>query len=959
MKKLFYPLVIIICCFAGCNKDEDKAKSTPSNPTEENETAKITVKVVEAGAQTEKALSADVWLVPESSEGEVESGFHDKQNGYLTFDDLSNGASYDVFTYCYGYQSRVDISAMAKIAPQENDIIPVQMTPADTTTFRFEKSIIDFGKQGSLAAANIETGNDFAVSWTIESEYKEWISFIDSSYTGSGNGSVIIRINRDYIKDHSETKSGKIIARASNGKTSELWLIVSGAGEGVNMGDIVTWNITDITINSATVSFWILDDEIKSNAQKIGIICSKKQDCSTQDGIEGTLEVKEDSSFAISISKLENGITYYAKAYTIDKNTGNFRHGNIIEFRTGSYPPEVQTPTASDINSTSAVFYSKMKNAGAPGYKTKGFVYATIQEPTIDAGKYLGKFSLNKTDEFTSKADNLKANTKYYVRTYATSSDTTIYSQTISFTTNIENTKLTVNVSNITPTSVTLEGTITKDGIPLYTERGFCWSERGTPTIDDENKMVSNYTDIANYELTVNDLEYETSYNVRAYAIQNGIPVYSDNIKTFTTIWEDTKITTSAVTQIGATTATFNGTIKDLGNPPYIEKGFCWLATSSTQYYPVPYIDDNSIPVAGTTTGDFHWDITDLPTNAAYVVRAYAIQYYDMDPIYGDEKVFSTLWTDTELGAPTITDLGIGTAKLSATIINEGIPAYSECGFCYIKERIQDTDGYDKEATINDNKIIISEGDDFEYEMTDIPELYVYWVRAYAIQGTKEIYSDVGYFISGSIPVLETGPAKNVNSTEATLQGYIKYAGSPSYTEKGFCYNYTGSPSISDNIKTVIDANKTGLFTATVSLPTNSTVYVRAYAKNDLKIAYGEEIHFTVSNYIELSTDGIAVQQIDIGSSIDYNTAVSLCNSSTVGEFYDWRVPSLEELQIIQKKRISSSIVISGIASYSSYWSSTASGGEMYILNIYDDSSKSYTDDPSETNHCRCVRTFK
>ncbi|GHT53963.1 hypothetical protein FACS189446_2570 [Bacteroidia bacterium] len=366
------------------------------------------------------------------------------------------------------------------------------------------------------------------------------------------------------------------------------------------------------------------------------------------------------------------------------------------------------------------------------------------------------------------------------------------------------------------------------------------------------------------------------------------------------------------------------------------------------------FTDDNAGSISTNSDGSFTAILSGLSANTVYNARAFVrdsqrIPYYSTSMITFSTSQ-SSVWKDTKLGIPTVTDIGIGKATLNGTITTEGMPSYDERGFCYIKEKIEQTDGYYKEATINDNRTVVSKTGKYELMMTDLPEMMVYWVRAYAIQGSKTHFSDVGFFISGSKPVLLTGPAKDVSSAKATLQGFINFTGWPQYSEKGFCYNYTGNPNISDNPKNVIDKNKTGLFTATVNLTANSTVYVRAYAKNELDIGYGEEIHFKVSDYIELSVAGIAVQQTDISSSIDYNTAVSLCNSS------GWRVPSLAELQVIYDNRVTPSIIISGLSPYSSYWSSTPSESKMYVFDFANN--RSWISDKTYKNSCRCVRNL-
>lgn len=106
------------------------------------------------------------------------------------------------------------------------------------------------------------------------------------------------------------------------------------------------------------------------------------------------------------------------------------------------------------------------------------------------------------------------------------------------------------------------------------------------------------------------------------------------NITSFTTSQQSTTLSTSAVTQIGASTATFNARVLDAGTPAYTERGFCYSQIGN------PTIADNRKPVSGSGAGDFSLSVTNLEYPVTYYVRAYVKvgnKYY-----YGESVRIST-----------------------------------------------------------------------------------------------------------------------------------------------------------------------------------------------------------------------------------------------------------------------------------------------------------------------------
>jgi len=92
-------------------------------------------------------------------------------------------------------------------------------------------------------------------------------------------------------------------------------------------------------------------------------------------------------------------------------------------------------------------------------------------------------------------------------------------------------------------------------------------------------------------------------------------------------------------------------------------------------------------------------------------------------------------------------------------------------------------------------------------------------------------------------PVLETKPVESVTSTSASGGGNVTAEGGTSVFARGVCWNTTGSPTVNDCHST--DGNGAGIFESSISsLTEGTTYYVRAYATNSNRTAYGSQLSF-------------------------------------------------------------------------------------------------------------------
>ena len=121
-------------------------------------------------------------------------------------------------------------------------------------------------------------------------------------------------------------------------------------------------------------------------------------------------------------------------------------------------------------------------------------------------------------------------------------------------------------------------------------------------------------------------------------------------------------LSTQAVTEIAATSATGNGTLVELGAPNPTQHGFCWN-TSGT-----PTTEDAVVELGEiTATTIFEAELTELTPATTYFVRAFATN--TAGTAYGDEVTFATTKaTPTVTQWPTTADIIYGQVTGAASL---------------------------------------------------------------------------------------------------------------------------------------------------------------------------------------------------------------------------------------------------------------------------------------------------
>ena len=205
----------------------------------------------------------------------------------------------------------------------------------------------------------------------------------------------------------------------------------------------------------------------------------------------------------------------------------------------------VTTATVTQITGSSAVAGGNVMAGSNVNVTERGVCIATISNPTtsntkVSAGSGTGSFTCNLT--------NLQPNTTYYVRAYAIDSKGTAYGEEVSFTTIVLPSVKTHTVYNVMQSYAVAGGNVSSDGNASVTERGVVYgTNQHLTTVDNK---VSNGSGMGSFSCNLTNLQSNTTYYVRAYAVNSVGTAYGEEV-TFTTAEDESSEPTGTENEYG------------------------------------------------------------------------------------------------------------------------------------------------------------------------------------------------------------------------------------------------------------------------------------------------------------------------------------------------------------------------------------------------------------------------
>ncbi|WP_316747739.1 hypothetical protein [Pedobacter gandavensis] len=544
--------------------------------------------------------------------------------------------------------------------------------------------------------------------------------------------------------------------------------------------------------------------------------------------------------FTSEVINLKLSTAYFVRAYA--RNSVGTAYGNQVTVTLFPTAPILSTSEVTETGGFSANSGGVITSDGGADITQKGLVWSIRSNPTIaDSRTSNGPGQ----DTYTASMTGLIPNTLYYVRAYAQNKIGTAYGVERTFLTNaLPTLTVTTAVTNIIATTATSGGDITDDGRSPILERGVTWNTTGMPTLAKDYKTVDKTTTgIGKFEAFLTGLSDQTTYYVRAYAINAVGTTYGSQISFTTLPVMLPTLQTNSPTVIGSSSATSGGNVIDDGGMLVTQRGICW----STSPNPTIALTTRLNHATGGT-GDFSIPFSGLTSGTKYYVRAFATNI--KGTAYGEELSFVTLAVPPIVGMASLSNVTGTSLDLSATLTSNGGDEITDRGFYYSKvSKIP-------ALPLNpDSLISVGVNGVFAGTLTGLAKGTKYFIWAYASNSVGTGWSAAPTVLNTpTFPVVTTTIPSAITETTATTGGTVTSEGNLSVTARGVIWSTEKDLSIALTTKTL---NGTGLnaFTAPLTgLNKGTKYYICAYATNAEGTGYGHTDSLTTLNVPTLKT---------------------------------------------------------------------------------------------------------
>jgi hypothetical protein len=347
---------------------------------------------------------------------------------------------------------------------------------------------------------------------------------------------------------------------------------------------------------------------------------------------------------------------------------------------------------------------------------------------------------------------------------------------------------------------------------------GVCYSKDSMPNISDSIIKIYEYNK-GIYELSINNLDHNQEYYVRAVAKnKNGI-AYGKQVKISTTRNLELPLVEIKSINMILNEVKVISEVTNQGTSSVTESGICWNKTN------FPDLNDFKV-ISGIGNGQFYSKINNLNRIDTIYIRAYAknqkgISYSSVKKILPNFPSVST--NLISVGNNFSEFKG---AYTSSSIISKGFALYT----------------YSDSFDINNHYLVSTSN--FDIKFTNLFPNKQYFVRAYIQVDDGYSYGNEISIVTKSTPSISLN-SLNLSSTNlVSAEATIMSDGGSSITRKGFCYSLSSSPTINSSVL-IINNSNTIINGNINSLIENAKYYIRAFAENIYGISYSNELIVT------------------------------------------------------------------------------------------------------------------
>ena len=563
------------------------------------------------------------------------------------------------------------------------------------------------------------------------------------------------------------------------------------------------------------------------------------------------------NNYSNVLTGLEPSTQYYARAYAI--NLAGVAYGPAQTFTTlSATAPTVSTLTPFDFTAPLAVYESgtlkvagEVTNDGGSAITESGVYYnfTPIVNPAQEA-PYKAIFSLNGNKFSGTLSNSIYPNNKIYVRAYAKNAigESLGNLDSLMLPITLGKSKLYIYSSGLaySPKSITLEaqdldlGGILNAPAALAIHPvtiGFSLSTTlKEPSIETaDTNLYITLDGVAGNAIDFSEMKNNVIYYIRSF-VSNEVGIsYSAVDSVFTDIGAPSLkiISHSRI----ADTCYFSFEVSDDGGSPISAVFFNGF--QSAGQFNLPYPTENLTLVSDNGLGVYHAKAP-IASDKTLQIFAYAENAFGKSSLKNGIVAFIPLTS----GFAVFEDNYTTVRAIDQIAVQENITA--DGGNSITARGIK----YNSDLALLQSKIglTVNAGDGSGVLNAVIMNLdpgTTYYYYAFATNSAGTTYTEIR--TTSTLPlVVGTTVASNLSSKSVTLTASILDDGGKAITESGFVYSTSSYLNInSPKIVNTLNVGSATYFCNMVYLLTNTTYYVRAYAKNSAGTEFGEMMTFT------------------------------------------------------------------------------------------------------------------